>query len=69
MFTFSPEAGRQRNRNDIDLRVPDKLHYMELGYGAAICLVLVFISLVVAALFYKLLTLQDTRNVRLEAET
>jgi len=40
-----------------------------LGYGAAICLVLVFMSLVVAALFYKLLTLQESKNARLVAES
>lgn len=39
-----------------------------LGYGAAICLVLVFMSLVLAALFYKLLKLQETKHVRAEAE-
>ena len=39
-----------------------------LGYGAAICMVLVFISLVVAAFFYKIFTLQETKNARLGAE-
>jgi multiple sugar transport system permease protein len=33
-----------------------------LGYGAAICLVLVFMSLIVAAAFYKLVTIQEKKN-------
>lgn len=35
-----------------------------MGYGAAICLVLAFMSLVIAALFYKTVTLQGTKASR-----
>jgi multiple sugar transport system permease protein len=36
----------------------------DLGYGASICLVLAFMSLVIAALFYKIVTLQDAKASR-----
>ena len=35
-----------------------------MGYGAAICLVLAYMSLVIAALFYKTVTLQGTKASR-----